>query len=128
MPEPTTYECMVMFDTSRVSGNIEGGRDALLALFEKHKCEVIAHRLWDERRLAYPIGNQKKGIYYIAYLRTDEPTNIPEMEKDFNINELVTRYLTIKVHPKWVEPLLEVIKDERATCLRLMGDDLDDSV
>ena len=122
----TTYECLVIFDTSKASGNSDSQRDALMTLLERHHCDVIAHRVWDERRLAYPIGNQKKGNYYLVYFST-ETKNLMPLEQDFRIAESVLRHLTLAIHPKWVEPMLEVAREERATCLKLMGDDLEDS-
>lgn len=125
MPK-NTYECLVLFDTNKVSGNVDGARDALLTLLQKHHSEILAHRVWDEKRLAYPIGNQKKGTYYLVYFATDSENMMP-MEEDFRLSEVVLRHMTIRLHEKWIEPSLEVARDERATCLRLMGDDLDDS-
>ncbi|HEY8504016.1 MAG TPA: 30S ribosomal protein S6 [Gemmataceae bacterium] len=117
-----TYECLILLDPTKASGEAENARNQIHAILEKHHCEILESRVWDEKRLAYPIGHHKKGVYYIVYFRTDS-ANIKEIESDFRINELILRYLTQKLHPKWVDRLLEATRAERAGAVRIAGDE-----
>jgi len=33
--------------------------------------EILVSRLWEERRLAYSINGQRKGVYWLVYFRLD---------------------------------------------------------
>src|SRR5207248_8132645 len=62
-----TYECMFLLDTNKVSGDVPAAQQQIHQLLERNQVEILASRPWDERRLAYPIKGQKKGLYYLTY-------------------------------------------------------------
>ena len=43
----------------------------IVELIEKAGGEILVSRLWEERRLAYPIKGQRKGTYWLTYFRLD---------------------------------------------------------
>src|SRR6059058_75643 len=98
------YECMFILDTTKVAGDLATADKQLRGLLEKNGAEVLVSRPWDERRLAYPIRNQKKGLYYLTYFST-EGKNIPGIEHDTALNEMILRLMVIKIDPKFVEPM-----------------------
>jgi small subunit ribosomal protein S6 len=71
------------------------------------KCggEVLASRLWNEQRLAYPIKGHKKGTYWLTYFRMNTGKLI-EFNRACQLNENVLRKLVLKVEPRLVEPLV----------------------
>jgi small subunit ribosomal protein S6 len=111
------YECMFLLDTNKVAGDVANAAKQLHALLERNHAEVLASRPWDERRLAYPIDGHKKGLYYLTYFRT-EGKNIANIERDCALTELILRKLILKVHPKHVDLMLQVARDEHAVALQ----------
>lgn len=107
------YECMFLLDTTKVGGDIPAAAQKLHAILEKHNAEILASRPWDERRLAYPIGSHKKGLYYLTYFRA-EGNAVPTLEGDFNLNEMILRSMVLKVDPKLVDTMLTLARDEHA--------------
>jgi len=63
------YECMFLLDPTKVAGDVSAAAQQLHAVLERNHVEILASRPWDERRLAYPIGTHKKGLYYLTYFR-----------------------------------------------------------
>jgi small subunit ribosomal protein S6 len=118
----TTYECMFLLDTNKVSGDVQAASKQLHTILERNHSEVLASRPWDERRLAYPIRNHKKGLYYLTYFRT-EPKNLVNIERDVSLNEMILRSLVIKVPVKLVETLLSLARDEHALALSVAAPD-----
>ena len=116
------YECLFLLDTNKVSGDVPAAAKQLQTVLEKHHAEVLASRPWDERRLLYPIKKHKKGLYYLTYFRT-EGKNLVAIGRDFALNEMVLRSLTLKVEPKMVETMLTLARDENALALQLIHDD-----
>ena len=117
-PKPrNVYECMFLLDPNKVSGDVPGASKQLHTLLERNGAEIIASRPWDERKLAYPIRGVKKGLYYLTCFRSDGP-KIPEMERDFQLAELILRHLIIRVEPKLEEAVIELAKNEHALALQ----------
>src|SRR6202011_4208977 len=107
--------------TNKVSGDVPAAAKQLHALFEKNQAEVLASRPWDERRLAYPVKNHKKGLYYLTYFRT-EGKNVVGIERDCALNEMILRMLVIHVDEKLVEPMLAVARDEHMAALSTVNE------
>ncbi len=112
------YECMFLLDPSKVAGDIPAAQQHLHQLFEKNKIEILASRPWDERRLAYPIKNQKKGLYYLTYLKADSQALL-NLERDYQLSEMILRSMTLKIDPKLVDTMLALARDEHALALQV---------
>ena len=115
------YECMFLLDTNKVAGDHAAAARQLQGLLERNQAEVLASRPWDERRLAYPIKGQKKGLYYLTYFRTDGK-NVANIERDLQLNETVLRSLILRVDPKLVEAMLAVARDEHQVALQTVNE------
>jgi small subunit ribosomal protein S6 len=116
------YECMFILDTAKVAGDLGAADKQLRATMEKHGAEVLVSRPWDERRLAYPVKNQKKGLYYMAYFSC-EGKNVVSIEHDCALNESILRMMVLKIDPKLVETMLTLAKGEHATALHNYQED-----
>jgi small subunit ribosomal protein S6 len=115
------YECMFLLDTNKVAGDQAAAAKQLHAILERNSSEVLASRPWEERRLAYPIRGHKKGLYYLVYFRSDGK-NIATLERDFQLNETILRFLVLHIDPKLVDTMLEVARDERAMALQTVNE------
>src|SRR5260370_9899707 len=105
------YECMFLLDTNKIAGDESAAAKQVQKILDRNQAELLANRKWDERRLAYPIGNHKKGLYYLTYFRT-EGKNVVGIERDCVLNEMVLRTLILKLDPQPVDPMLPVAPDE----------------
>jgi small subunit ribosomal protein S6 len=113
---------MFLLDTNKVAGDVANAEQQLLSLVQKHNGEPLAHRPWDERRLAYPIAKHKKGLYYLMYFRT-EGKNLASIESDLALNEMVIRSMILKIDPKLVDTMLALAKGEHAPALHNIQDE-----
>src|SRR5712692_11746658 len=112
------YECMFLLDTNKVAGDVAAAAQQLRTILERNQAEILASRPWDERRLAYPIGGHKKGLYYLTYFRMDGK-NLLNFERDVALNETILRLLVLRIEPKHVETLLAIARDEHALALQV---------
>jgi small subunit ribosomal protein S6 len=112
------YECLFLLDTNKVAGDVPNAAKQLHTLLEKNQAEILASRQWDERRLAYPIKNHKKGLYYLMYFRT-EGKNLLNLERDLALAEVVLRYMLLKIDTKLVDTMLALARDEHALALQM---------
>jgi small subunit ribosomal protein S6 len=113
---------MFLLDTTKVAGDVTAAAGQLHGILEKNHAEILASRPWDERRLAYPIGNHKKGLYYLTYFRT-EGKNLVGIDHDCKLNELILRQMVLRIDPKLVDTMLTLARDEHALALHSMTDE-----
>jgi small subunit ribosomal protein S6 len=67
---------------------------------------VLVSRLWEERRLAYPIAGQRRGTYWLYYFRGPSGM-LTALNREWEIHDGILRHLVLKVHPHLVEAVLE---------------------
>ena len=100
-----TYEAMFLLDSSKVAMSWDDSVKQVHDILAKHNSEIVAHRQWDERRLAYSVNGHKKGTYLLTYFKT-EGSALTEIVADCKLNDLILRELILKIHPKLVDHLV----------------------
>ena len=91
-PERTfNYEAMFLIGQSTAAdlGAVITHIDELLA---RADAKLIAMAKWDERRLAYEIDKQKRGLYIIAYIEAPAQ-KISQLDRDCQLSETIMRLL-----------------------------------
>ena len=63
-------------------------------IIERHGGQIIVIKKWDERKLAYEIGGQKRGTYIIAFFRPG--TAVAGIERDVKLSEEILRVLVMR--------------------------------
>jgi small subunit ribosomal protein S6 len=117
-----SYECLFLLDATKTATDMEGVRTQLHHLLEKYGAEILASRKWDDRKLAYPIKGQKKGLYYLTYFKADSK-KINELEHDFRLSEVILRHMVSVIDPKWNDEMLAVAQDDHRFALQVMHDE-----
>jgi len=107
---------MFLLDANKIAGDVHAAQTQLHGILEKHSAEILASRPWDERRLAYPVGNHKKGLYYLTYFKL-EGKKLVDIEQDVALNETILRSMVLRIDPKLVDTMLAIARDEHATAL-----------
>ena len=103
------YEAMFIFDSARYARDPGGVANLVNQWVATFGGEVLVSRLWEERRLAYAIKNQRKGTYWLAYFRLDT-LKLAELDRQCQIEDGLLRHLFLKVEPRLVETLVEHAK------------------
>ena len=101
----TCYDCFFLLDSNKYNRDPGGVAAALQKTIEDHGGEILVSRLWEERKLAYPINGQNKGTYWISYFRMDG-TKLPEFNRTLTLDDRVLRFLVTKVDPRLVDTLV----------------------
>ncbi len=98
MPTPDDlrlYEAMFLVDTGDAAAwddltkHLEG-------LLGRVGAEIIGITRWDERKLAYPVGQHKRGTYVLAFFALTEGTGVSEFEHACQLSEKVIRLLVLR--------------------------------
>ncbi len=99
------YEGMFILDSNRYAREASNMAGMIAELIEKCGGHMLANRLWEERRLAYPIDGHRKGAYWLTYFRLD-PLKLAELNRQCEIHEVILRTLFLKVDPRISESLV----------------------
>jgi small subunit ribosomal protein S6 len=105
------YECLFILDSNRYARDPNGVAVTIPKAVEEFGGEILASRLWNEQKLAYPIKGQRKGTYWLAYFRLDS-SHLSEISRDLKLNEAVLRNLVIKLDPRLVDAMVAHAKGE----------------
>jgi len=88
--EPTNiYEGFFLFAQS-AAVNLQAATDHLDELLKRADVEVVSFRKWDERRLAFEVKGNKRGVYFLVYFRA-APSRLVSLERDCNLSEHLLR-------------------------------------
>jgi small subunit ribosomal protein S6 len=100
------YEAMFILDSNKYGRDPGGVSGQLVEAIEKAGGSILANRLWEERRLAYPIGTHRKGTYWLTYFKLDSG-KLTELNREFTLNDNIVRSLVLKIEPRLVDVLVQ---------------------
>ncbi|QKK09223.1 MAG: 30S ribosomal protein S6 [Planctomycetota bacterium] len=87
------YEAMFLVSQSEAAdlGSIVARIEEIL---HRSHAEIVAMKKWDERRLAYEIEKQRRGVYFLVYFRAPT-TAVAGIERDCNLGERIMRVMIL---------------------------------
>lgn len=100
-----TYETLCILDSNHYARDPGGVSKQVEDVITEAGGKVEVNRLWMEQKLAYPIDGHQKGTYWLTYFEM-EGTDVPKLDRAFQLCEPVLRQMTLKLDPRLVEPIL----------------------
>jgi small subunit ribosomal protein S6 len=97
MPPPArtyTYEAMFLIGQA-AAADLASAIEHIKEILARGQAELIAMRKWDERRLAFEIKKQKRGLYILTYFKAPN-TSISHIERDCNLSEKILRVMILR--------------------------------
>jgi len=81
---------------------------------EKFKVSIINHNIWGKKRLAYPIKNNKYGIYILLQFGADQFEFLKEFERYLILSKSVIRHQIVKLdeEPAKVENVEPIVGEK----------------
>jgi small subunit ribosomal protein S6 len=99
------YECLFILDSNRYARDPNGVAATIPTAVEELGGEVLASRLWNEQKLAYPIKGHRKGTYWLSYFRLD-PSQVTPFNRACQLNDNILRHMAIRVDDRLVDVLV----------------------
>jgi small subunit ribosomal protein S6 len=96
---------MYILDSNRYSRDQTGVSGQIPEMIQKLGGEMLASRLWEERRLAYPIDGHRKGTYWLTYFKLDS-TKLTDLNRQCQLSDSIVRTLFLKVDPRIADALV----------------------
>lgn len=88
------YEGMFLVESGRFASDPEGTAQNITGMIEKAGGTLVAHRPWQDGRLAYPINGHRKGLHYLAYFRMPG-TGLKDLNRACRLNDTILRHIVI---------------------------------
>ena len=88
------YEGMFLFPQT-VAADLQSAVDHITEILSKGEAELISLCKWDERRLAYDIKGNKRGVYFLTYFRCDAH-KLAQIERDARLSEKLLRSMIVR--------------------------------
>jgi small subunit ribosomal protein S6 len=119
--EPTTadhtatdklYEGMFLLDSGRFATDSKGATDQLIGMIEKCGGTLVAHRPWQDGRLAYAINGHRKGLHYLTYFKMKGGDGIRDLTRACKLSDLVLRHVVILHPPAMFDAMVQAISGE----------------
>ena len=93
------YESVIIFDPQLKAPEIEENVKKFTNFVANHGGEIVKQEEWGKRRLAYEINRKQYG-YYVLLRIQGQGQLVALLEREYKLNEMVLRYLTIQVEKK----------------------------
>lgn len=102
------YEGMFLLNSTKFANDPEGSTEALLSILEKAGASVVAHRPWQDGKLAYEIEGQRKGLHYLVCFRmAGEGATV--LNRQCQLSELVVRHMVIKHRVELFDAMVQAL-------------------
>ena len=88
------YEGMFLVDVARASSDWDGVIANIKKILDRVNAEIVSIRKWDDRKLAYDIKGQSRGVYILCYFRVDGK-RVQEIENSIHLSEQIMRVLIL---------------------------------
>ncbi len=89
------YEAMFLLNAGYASGNWDAAKAEVEHILHRANAEILHLKKWDERRLAFPVKGNKRGVYVLVFFKAEGP-KIAGIERDSQLSENILRVLVIK--------------------------------
>lgn len=116
--EPTAvkenlYEGMFLVDSSTFANDPEGTTAAIMAILERAGATVVAHRPWQDGKLAYEVEGRRKGLHYVVCFRMPGE-GVKVVTRQSQLNDIVLRQMVIKHTPELFNAMVDVLNGVEA--------------
>lgn len=100
------YELMFIVPGSVEEANVAIIKEKVLSLLKKAKAKITKEESWERRKLAYQIGQETYGCYFIIEFDA-ETKEIKDLSHQLQLTPEVLRYLLTKTVVKTAEEIAE---------------------
>ncbi|MDA0803931.1 MAG: 30S ribosomal protein S6 [Planctomycetota bacterium] len=88
------YEAMYLFPQS-ATADLESAVTHVREPLERHGATLVSLAKWDERKLAYDVAGNRRGVYFLVYF-TAPTTALHAIERDYTLSERLLRFMIVR--------------------------------
>ncbi|APZ94430.1 30S ribosomal protein S6 [Fuerstiella marisgermanici] len=102
------YEGMFLVNSSHFANDPEAATESIMAILERAGATVVAHRPWQDGKLAYEIEGQRKGLHYLVCFRMPG-AGMEVITRQCHLSDVVLRQMVIKHPPELFNAMVDAL-------------------
>ena len=102
------YEGMFLVDSSQFANDPDGITDAIMKILDRAGATVVAHRPWQDGKLAYEIEGHRKGLHYLVCFRMPG-AGMDVITRQCHLSDVVIRQMVIKHPPELFNAMVDAL-------------------
>ena len=88
------YEGMFVLDSGKFSADHEATVNEVLQILEKAGGNIVAHRVWQEGKLAYEIDGHRRATHFLVMFKMPSD-KLTDVDRACRLNETILRQMII---------------------------------
>ena len=104
------YEGMFLLDSNAYANDPEAVTAELMAILDRAGAVVVAHRPWQDGKLAYEIQGRRKGLHYIVCFRMIT-SGMDVLTRRCQLSDVVLRHMVIAHTEELFNAVVDAISD-----------------
>ncbi|MEZ6127322.1 MAG: 30S ribosomal protein S6 [Planctomycetaceae bacterium] len=102
------YEGMFLVDSTQYANDPEATTEAIMAILARAGATVVAHRPWQDGKLAYEIEGHRKGLHYVVCFRMPSE-GMKVVTRQSQLSETVIRQMVIRHNPELFNAMVDAL-------------------
>ncbi len=99
------YQSVLILKPDLEEAQVDQAVEKITSILQKFGGSILKLDKWGKKRLAYRIKKSKFG-YYLNIYHTCEPGKVPDLEREYQLYELVIKYLVIRLEERDIERVM----------------------
>jgi len=99
---------MFLVDSTQYANDPEATTEAIMAILERAGATVVAHRPWQDGKLAYEIEGHRKGLHYVVCFRMPGE-GMTVVTRQSQLSDTVIRQMVIKHNPELFNAMVDAL-------------------
>ena len=99
------YQSILILKPDLDEAQVEQSIEKITSIFSKFGGAILKLDNWGKKRLAYRVKKNKFG-YYLNIYHTCEPGGVPALEKEYQLYDLIIKYLVIRLEERDIERVM----------------------
>jgi small subunit ribosomal protein S6 len=99
------YQSILILKPDLEEAQVDQAVEKITSILQQFGGSILKLDKWGKKRLAYRIKKSKFG-YYLNIYHTCEPGKVPDLEREYQLYDLVIKYLVIRLEERDIERVM----------------------
>ncbi len=99
------YQSVLILKPDLDEAQVEESVNKITAILKKFGGSILKLDKWGKKRLSYRVRKNKFGFYLNIY-HTCEPDGVPDLEKEYQLYDLIIKYMVIRLEDRDIERVM----------------------
>lgn len=108
------YQSVLILKPDLDEAQVDQSVEKITSIIKKFDGSVLNLEKWGKKRLAYRVKKNKFG-YYLNIYHTCEPVKVPDLEKEYQLYDLIIKYLVIRLEERDIERVMSQVAEVAAS-------------